>query len=511
MLARLNRPLVAIVLVTALAGFVRFFALSHPDEMVFDEVYYPKAGCILIGESNEVCRIDSSDERFWRRDKWDVGSWVHPPLGKWQIGMGIKAFGMDPFGWRVTSALAGTLAVTGVALIAQLLFRRPVWTFVAGGLLALEGLNVVLSRTALLDVHLEFWIVVGYLLVLLDRRWIERRTPVMPTEMPTDAPTVLADAALDHPGPRHPPVFSPIWRPWRFAAGVAFGAAASVKWSGAFALLGTFVLSYLWETTRRRHNGERRPLRGALVRESFGIVLAFVFVPLLVYVAVWLPWIHHFEWDWAKWWDTQMGAIRYHGSGLEWTEVDPDTGSATPTHPYYSRPWEWIAMLRPTSFYVKDVGPEIQDILAIGNPAVFWGSLVALPYLPFAWRRLRDWRAGFILVGFASQYVPWFFASRPTFFFYALPLTPFLVLSVTYLLRQLSDAKLIVRDRDTGEVAVNPETGRPAISAAYVYRPFVWVYLAAATLLFAWFWPVLTARQIPDWWWRAIVWFNRWI
>ena len=45
-----------------------------------------------------------------------------------------------------------------------------------------------------------------------------------------------------------------------------------------------------------------------------------------------------------------------------------------------------------------------------------------------AWRRIRDWRAGFILLAFAGQYVPWFLVDRPTFFFYVLPLTPFMVL-----------------------------------------------------------------------------------
>ena len=175
LLARLNRPAAAVVLVTALAGFLRFAHLSQPEDFVFDEVYYPKAGCILIGWSDETCRLNET-EIYWRTEKWDVGSWVHPDLGKWQVGLGIKAFGMDPFGWRATSALAGTLVVFMTAICAQLLWRRAVWTYVAGGLLATEHLNVVLSRTAILDVHLELWVVTGFLCLLLDHGWLERRT-----------------------------------------------------------------------------------------------------------------------------------------------------------------------------------------------------------------------------------------------------------------------------------------------------------------------------------------------
>ena len=86
-LSRLNRPAVAIVAVTLLAGWLRIVHVSHPSDYVFDEVYYPKAACILVGWSNETCTIDSSDETYWRTTKWDVGSWVHPPLGKWEIAL----------------------------------------------------------------------------------------------------------------------------------------------------------------------------------------------------------------------------------------------------------------------------------------------------------------------------------------------------------------------------------------------------------------------------------------
>ena len=173
-----------------------------------------------------------------------MGSFVHPPLGKWTIALGIKAFGMRPFGWRIGSAIAGTLAVTGVALIAQLLFGRALWTFVAGLLMAMEHLSVVLSRQAFLDIHLQLWIVAGFLFLVLDRRWIDRRTPRGPPAGPDGDE---ADGEADVP--------SPLWRPWRYAAGVAFGAAVSVKWSGGLGMFAAIVVSLMWETSRRRPRG----------------------------------------------------------------------------------------------------------------------------------------------------------------------------------------------------------------------------------------------------------------
>ena len=160
---------------------------------------------------------------------------------------------------------------------------------------------------------------------------------------------------------------------------------------------------------------------------------------------------------------------------------------------------------------MQDLGLDIRQVLGMGSPALFWGTLIAVPYLPFAWRRTRDWRAGFLLLAFALQYVPWFLVSRPTFLFYVLPLTPFMTLAITYLLYHLAEARIVVRDRVTGEVATHPDTGEPAVSTYRLYLPFVIVYLAAALLLFVWAWPVLTAGQISDTHWRAIVWFTSWI
>jgi len=539
LLQRANRPVVAIVAVTAIAGFLRFFHLAHPPEFVFDEVYYPKAGCILIGWSNDVCHIDSNDERYWRDQKWDVGSWVHPPLGKWEIGLGIKAFGMNPLGWRWTSALAGTLVVMFVAIIAQLLFGSALWTFVAGVLIATENLNVVMSRTAILDVHLELWVVAGFLFLVLDRRWIDRREPV-----PVDADPVTTDNAgspsldddppivLDDPlaqtvsdqnvrvASPSAPTYSPLWRPWRFAAGAAFGAAIAVKWSGVAALAAAVLLSLAWETTRRRRPGRslRAAFGRALARESLGIVLAFLIVPFAVYFITWLPWFNHWGYSllhdpvtsFKQWGHEQAAIWDYHAHDSKEFAANSE-GVMTPTHPYYAHTWTWILMLRPISFYVQDLGPDIQQILAIGNPAVFWASFITMPYLVFAWRRLRDWRAGFILIGFAMQYVPWFFVSRPQFFFYVLPMTPFMVLGVVYLARQLSEATIVLRDPVTGEVDVNPDTGEPAVSVHHPYLPFVTIYLVIAVGLLVLFWPVLTAGQISDEHWKSIVWFRGWV
>jgi len=491
-LRRLNRPLYAVLAATAIAGGLRFARLSYPDERVFDEFYYSKAACVFVGDSNKVCDVTSSDEKYWREHKWDMGSWVHPPLGKWMIALGEKTIGVTPFGWRVPSAIAGTAIVAMVAVIAQLLWGKPIWTFVAGLLMATENLSFVQSRVGLLDVFLAFWIVIGFLFLLLDRRWIERRTPPPPEYEDVEGV----------PAPPPPRVPSPVWRPWRFAAGAALGASFATKWSGATAIAGALIICVIWETTRRRKGG--RAIGGAfglaLQWESFGLLLAFIVLPAVVYVVSYLPWFNHFGWSIGAWWENQKAMFDYHAN-LVGTALDPNTHTYTPTHPYFSPAWKWLPMVRPTAYWAHNSTGQTAEILAIGNVAIFWGSLLTLPYLAYAWRRRRDWAAGFILVAVLAQYVPWLKIGRPEFFFYTTPIAPFLVLAYVYAVRHLADARIVLSRPGGGTVE----------SEAHPYRPIAWLMVVAAVFLFIWFYPVLTGLPISPSWYKAIVWFRSWV
>ena len=516
--AFVNRPAVAILAVGLLAGALRFWHLSSPHDRIFDEVYYPKAGCILLGYSNATCDVRTSTERYWRDTEWDVGSWTHPPLGKWMIAVGEKLFGTESFGWRVSSAFVGTLTVMAVALMAYLMLGSVVWCAVAGLLMAVEGMSFVLSRTGLLDSFVTFWVTVGFLAMLLDRRWIERRTPPPEPDPPEADPPeadpggteVLDPVATDVDGatppaetPPPPAVPSPLWRPWRFAAGLAFGAALSTKWSGALALIAAGVLLLMWETTRRRAGGVRGRTAFArtLMRESLGIVLAFLLVPAAVYLTVYIPWFHHFGWSFGAWRHDQAAMWHYHET-LQWYQPAGSNGAVTPSHPWLSHAWTWLPIQRPVLFYARYPGNDVRWITTIGNPAIFWGAFWTLPYTAYTWWRRRAWQASMIVLAFAIQFFPWFVVSRPQFIFYMAPMVPFLVLAAVWTARDFSDMRIEQRDPDTGEVEQR--------SRLHPYRPFVWGYVIAAVALFVFFYPVLTGDLLSRTAWQLRIWMPSW-
>jgi dolichyl-phosphate-mannose--protein O-mannosyl transferase len=514
LLAKLNRPIVAILAVGAIAGVLRFNHLGYPEKRIFDEFYYSKSACIFLGYSDARCAIRSDDERYWRENRDDTGAWVHPPLGKWMIALGELGFGTESFGWRVSSAVVGTASVMLLAGIVQLLFASPIWTFTGGLLLAVESLNFVQSRTAMLDIFVTFWIVLGFLLLLFDRRWIERRTPGPPAEESAAAVPASAEPEPEPEGagagtvtlatlvaapPRSEPVTArsvpaPLWRPWRVAAGVALGAGMATKWSALTAIGVAIFLSFLWEVSRRSRAGVDRPLRDAVPAEGFGLVLSFLVVPSIVYVASYAGWFAHFGWNLGEWGRLQQAIYDYHRN---LRTIDEATGE--PVHPYLSEAWRWILLSRPVLYYA-DYGEGVRQVIyANGNPAIFWGSILAVPYVAVAWARERDWRAGFVVVTVLGLYLPWFLVPRPQFLFYATPISPFLVLACVYAIRRLSEVRYeALRSTDQ-----HPRSVRP-------YLPVAVAFVALALGLFVWFWPALTGGPLADADWARRAWFVSW-
>ena len=222
---------------------------------------------------------------------------------------------------------------------------------------------------------------------------------------------------------------------------------------------------------------------------SFGIVLALLAIPAVVYVTSYAGWFVHFGFHFGDWLRLQGDMASYH---FHLQTIDPQTHK--PIHPYLSQAWKWILMWRPVAYYYTSGQGDAfrREILGMGNPAIFWGSLLAVPYIAFAWLRARDWRAGFLLIAILAQYLPWLLVSRPQFFFYITPITPFMVLAVVYGLRDLSDARI-------------------AGSRSHPFQPVAVGFVLVSLALFVFFWPVLTAAPLTPSAWHLRIWFPSWV
>src|ERR1035441_2238239 len=161
------------LLVTAFGTFLRFYRLGTPRAVVLHERYYVPDGYSILRHGVEINHVHNVNALLVRGSTniFAAGGEfvVHPPLGKVAIAGGEWLFGLTPFGWRFAVAVIGSLSILMTARIARRMTRSTLLGCVAGLLLALDGLEFVLSRTAILDIFVMFWALAAFGLLIIDR------------------------------------------------------------------------------------------------------------------------------------------------------------------------------------------------------------------------------------------------------------------------------------------------------------------------------------------------------
>jgi dolichyl-phosphate-mannose--protein O-mannosyl transferase len=476
--------------VTLLAAGLRLWHLGDPGVLVFDETYYVKDAYTLLNLGYEAAWPAEANEQFNAGDPdgylTDPSFVAHPPFGKWAIALGLAAFGAeDPFGWRVSTAVVGVLTVVLVMVLAATLFRSTVLTVIAGGLLAVDGNAIVMSRVTLLDGTLTLLALLGFGAVLLDRRHVARRLELWAISRRS------AGRGTDW-GP------SLWWRPWLLVAGLLLGLAASVKWSGLYFLAFFAIYTLVADALARRRLGIPFWVTGTLVKQAPVTFLLMIPIAAAAYLATWTGWFATEGGYYRHWAEDTDGAW---GGALAWVPLDLQNwwhyqaamynyhvGESRP-HTYSANPLTWLLMVRPTSMYYRSLNSG-QDgcaatlcgeaITGIANPLIWWGSVAAAGYLAYRLVRFRDWRHGLILTGLAAGYLPWLlYLNRTVYQFYTIAFEPYLILALTAAIGVILGSR--------GDPSWRRQSGIRLIA----------VYLGFVVLVSAFFYPLWTGTQVP--------------
>jgi len=391
---------------------------------IFDEIYFAR----------------TAYEHLNRKPPFE---WTHPPLGKLLIALGIIAFKPTAFGWRIVPLLFGTLMIGVIYFLALRIFNNRRAALTSGFLLSVEGMHFVLSRIAMVDT-----ILVAFILLMLyffydfyDSRYSEFK------------PKSLVLAAL------------------------FFGLAVSTKWSGVFAGAAILLLLVFKERGTPRWFQRKRPLAQdplLVFIASFGI-LGFIVYYLSYTPIMGVP---------GEGSGLSM-VLRYQGNMFNYH------AHLNATHPFASPWYSWILMFDPFNKNVhvpvwiyggRTFNGLVSDIVILGNPLIFWGSIPALGYT--AWRGLknRDKKTVFILTLFLVQLLPYLFIGRITFLYHLFPNVPIMILALTFALEDMWERY-------------------PWLAA---------VYLLAAGLAFAYFYPILSGYPITQHVKEGYQWFESW-
>ena len=435
--------------------------LSPPDGQIFDEIYFP------VDARQDVKGIE--DCRPAMPHRYDIGSCQYnyfdpePPLSKEIIGGGMLAYGWfrahfqgakgdlidlgyNTYGWRLASMLFGTLCIPMMYLLARRLWPNRLFAIAAATFVCFDGMFFVQSRIGMIDIFPIFFILAAYYLFLVH---IQSRT--------SDG-SLLSLVAL----------------------GTVLGIGIAAKWIvlAAWASIGLLLLVRLVLAARRlewgppifRGEGTYWPRYVALG------ILALIVIPIGLYVVSWYPFFARGQFHTiADLISYQMDALNYHRTLVA-------------THPYGSPPWSWPFLARPVLYYAEyqssGGGPGIgfdaftgqpmwARISNLGNPWIWWTSLPCLASMPYFVVRHRSFPAAVILLGFLTQYLPWFPVTRVLFMYHMFGGLIFMVLANAFVLAYLA-GKLRAPDR----------------------KWLAAVHLGMAVLFFGYFYPVWTATPI---------------
>lgn len=440
------------------------------NETYFDEIYHPR----------------TAYEHLHLMKPYET---THPPLGKLLILVGIKVFGMNPFGWRVIGTLFGIGMLPIMYLFGKRLFGRTSLAAVAAFLMACDFMHFAQTRIGTIDVYGVFFIMLMYYYMLKFYKISFYKVSLSQSLRPL------------------------------FLSGLFFGIGAASKWIVIYGGAGLALIFLLTLYDRyREYEAAKKLLKLnhlSMLEERYGenleaieedeaiedfskklkaehIVgsfprllvktvawcsLFFIIVPVIIYSLSFFPIMavpgeKHTVTQLIQY---QKDMYNYHSKLVA-------------THPFSSAWWEWPLIMRPIWYYNgKEVSEgNVSSIASFGNPAIWWVGLLAVIAAIFVSRQRKDKGMFVVLIAYFSQYVPWMLVSRLTFIYHYFAMVPFLILCIVYMIKVLLEKK-------------------PA------RKVYVAAYLTLVLGLFVMFYPVLSGmvvnKSYVD---NMLRWFDSW-
>lgn len=433
---------------------------GNPPQFMFDEQQLVPLRTYYMNQMyfDEVYHARTAYEHILHMDPYEI---THPPLGKTILGVGIRIFGMNPFGWRFMGTLFGVLMLPLMYYFAKRVFGKTLFASIPTFLIAVDFMHFTQTRIATIDSYSVFFIMLMYLFMYMYTERNYNRERFIDTLIPL---------AL---------------------CGIAFGLGAATKWLCLYAGVGlavlffiqmgkryqeySFALNELNDKQKLETMDEKRRVFLEGIRDKYAsrtiitllwCILFFIIVPLVIYYLSYIPYMNVAEnpYDFERILHNQEYMFNYHSM------LNPET-----VHPFASKWYTWPFNYRPVFFFQGQGYTEgyMSSMSTMGNPAVWWGGLGAVIALIVI--RINKGPLGkrtfFLSVAALSQFLPWVFISRETYIYHYFATVPFLILLMGVL------AKLLIERTRWGKRAV-------------------FIYLGVCLMLFIMFYPVITGVPV---------------
>ncbi len=304
------------------------------------------------------------------------GHWHHPPFKYYYLRLASYLFGEGLFAFRFFSALAGALSVLALFFLVREVVEEKEIAYLASFLLAIDLLHTSMSRIALEDAVLTFFVLLASLFYY---KYIKR-------------PKNLT----------------------LFLSSLFFGLSLAIKWQ-ALVLFPAFIAYFILENIKRKE----RLNWGKLMT----VLLSFLIIGFCIYVVTYFPWFQRgysfFEWLRLQ---AMMGkSVAYLSLG------EYRVG----TRVY--QPLKWFFFPSYIIFFIEESsGDNIQAVVTLTTYFLWVLTLPSL--LVLLWKRKIKPFANYLLLLFIFSFLPLVISSRPIFLYSATAVAPFVCYFVAHFL-----------------------------------------------------------------------------
>ena len=391
---------------------------------------------------------------------------THPHLGKIIIALGVGIFGMNPFGFRIMSALFGILMVGIMYVFARKMFGSTFIATVTASLLAFDCMHYTLSRIATIDIFIATFILMMY--YFMYDYFVKDHTARLTyshinSEADSDAPSVQPGSTRAIPMPISRDLLLPLG-----LSGISMAFAVATKFTGIYAGAGLGIL-FIWYTLT--HFPKKQ-----VWKLFFFCCGSFIVLPLLIYTLAFIP---------------VVGYTEYNGlidKTIQGTLSMYDYHANLVAEHYYSSPfYEWPIIWMPLLYANDAVGAtDVSAVSCMGNPAIWWPGILCVFFTVYRWLIKKDKKAGFLTIAYLAQYIPWMSVGRITFIYHYFPAILFTILMLGYV------ADLITNRFKNGKKVVIG-------------------YMAVVIIIFVIFFPVISGLPIDRELGMKLRWLKDWI
>ncbi len=432
------------IILAVLAFTIHLAFLSHPAQVVFDEVHFGK----FVGAY------------FTGKYYFDI----HPPLGKLMIAGFAKLAGVNPvfdfekigeaipaniiFTLRFLPAFFGGLFVLTVSWFAWLISRSKKVALIAGLLILLDNAFLIQSRFILVDIFMLTFEVLCFCFFFLYQRQKS---------------------------------FSVKWFIYLIAAAISFGLAISVKWTGlaTIGIIGVIlIVKIFWKRLEiyLSSNLDVIPAKAGIqnfkpgsriksgmtkriLESSYGFLI-IIFIGLAVYI---IPLAIHFKLlpnsgpgD-AFMSQTFQQELKYGSQNVsqpltfwqKFIELNQKmyfyNATLKGNHPFGSRWYAWPVDHRPIYYWNQDnttLSGWRAKIYFVGNPLLWWLAAGFTLLTLFAIARKKTRRQiepifYILILGYLANLFPFILVKRVSFLYHYLPSAIFIILLMSAWLARL--------------------------------------------------------------------------